>query len=511
MSRDSTNTRRKISPGDGERQALRGYTRQYNLAARLIYKALAAGRLAWIGLADRSAGTFDDIVLGLSDGSIEGYQLKTSLNPEPFGIDTLLLGGPAVLDELMSSRRQLRADNTLSEVRTIFACDDYPRVDDRIGGLGRAGSSAAFLSTLIAERDSWSLADWRRSRFASFIAKLQARAGLEDTEFLEALRGMRFITGGEERAEGHRVGSASEARRVGEIADLLPHLVAGASQKDRWPLGELLQELGWRDAFDLRHSHQFPVDEFVQRNVETETALQAALATAMSGYISLLGPPGAGKSTLLQSGLLPTPQAAIIRYLAFLPGEGHGLGRAEAFDFLSDVIRQFKLGGLCETVVPAEDLPELRMQLVAAMAAASRRYAATGVRTIIVVDGLDHVPREEKPDRSLLSELPLPQSVPQGVIFVLGSQRLGPRWNAAGCCRGLQLGHSQGNRCAIATRRRPPVGGPCRVASGRRARPAFRAKRRKSPGDALRPRSAAPRGNRGGSRRVARFWPHLWR
>src|SRR5207244_4073469 len=32
--------------------------------------------------------------------------------------------------------------------------------------------------------------------------------------------------------------------------------------------------------------------------------------------------------------------------------------------------------------------------------------------------------REECPDRSLLTALPLPQSVPDGVLFVLGTQRL---------------------------------------------------------------------------------------
>jgi hypothetical protein len=41
-----------------------------------------------------------------------------------------------------------------------------------------------------------------------------------------------------------------------------------------------------------------------------------------------------------------------------------------------------------------------------------------------VVDGLDHVPREERPERSFLTELPPPSILPAGVLFVLGSQRL---------------------------------------------------------------------------------------
>ncbi len=41
-----------------------------------------------------------------------------------------------------------------------------------------------------------------------------------------------------------------------------------------------------------------------------------------------------------------------------------------------------------------------------------------------MVDGLDHVPREERSAASFLRALPLPQSVPEGVLFVLGSQRI---------------------------------------------------------------------------------------
>jgi hypothetical protein len=56
--------------------------------------------------------------------------------------------------------------------------------------------------------------------------------------------------------------------------------------------------------------------------------------------------------------------------------------------------------------------------------AQAKALADRGVRTVIVVDGLDHVSREEKPDRSFLREFPLPIAVPPGVLFVLGSQKL---------------------------------------------------------------------------------------
>ncbi|MBR0868183.1 hypothetical protein JQ614_42530 [Bradyrhizobium diazoefficiens] len=64
------------------------------------------------------------------------------------------------------------------------------------------------------------------------------------------------------------------------------------------------------------------------------------------------------------------------------------------------------------------------MQLAKLLLEANARFKKEGLRTVIVVDGLDHVPREERPERSLLNELPLPISLPTGVLFVLGTQKL---------------------------------------------------------------------------------------
>ncbi len=55
---------------------------------------------------------------------------------------------------------------------------------------------------------------------------------------------------------------------------------------------------------------------------------------------------------------------------------------------------------------------------------ASKSYEERGSRVVIIVDGLDHIPREELPDHSLLKVLPTPQSLPDGVLFILGTQSL---------------------------------------------------------------------------------------
>ncbi|QQO21291.1 hypothetical protein JJB98_15810 [Bradyrhizobium diazoefficiens] len=127
---------------------------------------------------------------------------------------------------------------------------------------------------------------------------------------------------------------------------------------------------------------------------------------------------------MLQTSLLPTPKAAILRYLAFVPDEGHGLGRAEALDFLHDVVSQLSDLDVGQRIFPGDNLSELRSQFERLLAAAALRYQRDEVKTIIVIDGLDHVPREERPSRSLLTELPLPNAIPAGILILLGSQKL---------------------------------------------------------------------------------------
>lgn len=107
-----------------------------------------------------------------------------------------------------------------------------------------------------------------------------------------------------------------------------------------------------------------------------------------------------------------------------MPGAAQGVGRGEADSFLKDVVKQMRNSGLLGVRLRDSSQHERREQFSALLIQAGERYERDGIRTIIVVDGLEHVPREEQPTHSLLAELPLPADVPKGVTFVLGTQRL---------------------------------------------------------------------------------------
>lgn len=411
--------RSSTPPGEGERRAQRGYTRQYDAAAAAIYSGLDRGELRWVGLADRCAGIADDVVLGY-DHEVVGHQFKTSRDRGTFRIRTLLTGKSGLLSGLVVAWGELRGSCPGQNVRIRVVVSDTPADNDDIGA--GAGSTRQFVSHWQLHR-SWSVADWRISEWWPIVEHFWTSSGLSEPEFEEFFRRLELIHG-DQADFATRYGITAQSRpQVDLIAQRLPTLVARVPEKDRWTREEFLMEMGWRDT-ETRHRHQFPIGIAVQRNPRTETQLRQGLTASPSGYLSLVGPPGSGKSTLLQIALESEPQLTVVRYLAFVPGAAQGIGRAEAADFLEDLIVGLRRTGLPGVRFRRESPQDRREEFEALLGAAGQRFQEIGVRTLIVVDGLDHVPREECPERSFLSELPLPASVPLGVIFLLGTQRL---------------------------------------------------------------------------------------
>lgn len=407
--------------GEGERRAQRGFGPQYRMAASLIYDQLAAGQLRWIGVAHREAGKFDDLVLGLRDRVI-GLQVKTSQSPSPFRLADLLLGAEKLWPSIVVGLERMATLDPPRPAAVIYACDDPPSVKDQVGDT--PGSCSADLLDLHARHAAdWTLADWDTTPFGQFVRGLQEDAGLADDTFLTAWRSVTFVTGGYGRLPGAAQRTPQDAARVEALAKILPDLVEDHSNRDRWEVAEVLARLKWRDAFGPRHNHRFPVPDLHQPNEQALGKLAEALARIDNGYLALIGPPGSGKSTLLAEGVLGAQATRIVRYLAFVP-DGRTLGRGEDVEFLHDVIADLKLQGLGEQLWPGQSLTELREQFGTMLSEAGRRFETTGVRTLVIVDGLDHIPREQTVVRSLLAELPLPDFLPDGVIFLLGSQRL---------------------------------------------------------------------------------------
>lgn len=77
---------------------------------------------------------------------------------------------------------------------------------------------------------------------------------------------------------------------------------------------ELLNRLGWRERFEYRNRHSFPVNEVLYQPIdESREALERALNELDGGYVGVLGTPGSGKSNFTDENYLATEVDYAIR------------------------------------------------------------------------------------------------------------------------------------------------------------------------------------------------------
>jgi hypothetical protein len=179
--------------------------------------------------------------------------------------------------------------------------------------------------------------------------------------------------------------------------------------------------------YELRNKHEFTPPRYLYKPIQdTISEFQEKLEKNEGGYIGVLGPPGSGKSTFLTQTLRTLPFRAI-RYYAYVPdAQDPSILRGEAINFFHDVTLEIQdLRGTRQDDRPdPTDRIALNEFFYEQLAALGNDFQDSGISTVILVDGLDHIAREQNPDRSLIADLPLPEKIPAGVFVVLGSQTL---------------------------------------------------------------------------------------
>ncbi|HWE46800.1 MAG TPA: AAA family ATPase, partial [Caulobacteraceae bacterium] len=427
-------------PADGERRAIRGYSAQYRVAAQLIYDAFLEGDLDWIRLADIDAGRVDDLIIARS-GGLDAYQIKWSEFEGRVSFNHML--SPTEVGNALSSPFAQLADGwrRLShaypecDVRVHYLARDSASTADKTPGPERRSTPSHFQSFIrhaYQRRAQWESLDAIDNDWRLAIIQIQDTAGFEWDEFVDFIRHAYLDLGFRlSNPEGSEVGRRQDRRRqadLHQLASLLFTLVGDDERIVQLDSRRLMNELGWDRRLDLRFKHEFPVDEGLYRPISsTVEAIESALEQCRGGYVALIGPPGSGKSTTLTQMLRYRRGFRVVRYYAFVRGDP-ALGRGEADAFLSDLTVALRRSGIASSV-SFRSLPETRQDLLDAFARqlsmAHEEWKTTGLTTLIMIDGLDHIEREQHPQTPLFNVLPLPEAVPDGVLFVLGSQRVG--------------------------------------------------------------------------------------
>lgn len=420
------------APADGERSAARGFQWQYDHAAALVYDALRAQDLELVRLADPTAGQVDDLVM-VRGRHADAYQFKSSEHPGAVTFKDLTRpqrrrGGesaPPTIQALAEGWGLLR--RRWSAVRVHYVDQRYPSVHDGLPGADGSspGHFSAFLTQVLVPLRSGHLnigdvgAEWQAA-----LDCLREASGLSESDFCAFLKSLYL-----DLAAGSALPNDRSQRRcdIEELSAALHRRVAEASGVVEMDTHGVLELVGWTERTRLRSRHEFPVDPDIYAPMSNAIdELQAILDGRDTGYVAVVGPPGAGKSTLLSQALTGSTDR-IVHYYAYVPGRAPLRDAMTAPAFLHDIVLMLNSRGLAaaEHLMPSSDTDTLRRALHDHLDAASSEFDRSGRRTIIVVDGLDHVDRDLQ-DSGLLIELPRPEELPTGVLFVVGSRTLHP-------------------------------------------------------------------------------------
>lgn len=424
---------RTREPAWGERDAITGYYPQYRISAAQVIRALRDDTLQWIAVADPKAGRVDDFQIG-SDQRVDAFQFKWTRHGGPFTFSDLIKqveSTPRLIEQLADGWRRLSIQHPHRRIVVHLITNQHPSTSDSVLPKGTPARGPRHFAAFFEQ--AWKPAyathsdqritvpaPWRRP-----WKTLQKASGLDQQDFERFVRDcvLEFVVS-LPRAEGISENLADlYLRDLEHVTVKIFEAVYEPQLIIRLNREELLIRLGWKDRFEYRNQHYFPVNENLYEPIEkSREALEQSLSNLEGGYVGVLGSPGSGKSTLLTQSLRYR-RDRVIRYYAFVPDSQSTAVRGEAVNFLHDIVRAIEDAGFrTGEVIPRDERAHLRSTLLQQLQLLNADWIKTRRKTIILVDGLDHIPREQHPSHSLLRDLPDAAQIPAGVYFVLGTQ-----------------------------------------------------------------------------------------
>jgi hypothetical protein len=420
-------------PLPGEQSAIRGFRWQYDHIARLVYNGIVDAEFDCVRLVSTNAGQVDDLLLD-SHSRRDAYQYKSGMSNATVSFNELLrpkrTAKGLATDSLwraLATAWKLMEDEDARPLYVHLATTAVTSTSDHVTD-GQTTSASpdhfrAFLARAmerIGDVDVEIMAEWLLP-----FERMQLESGLSRTAFRRFLQHVRLDFG---LGEALAYDSGTRESDIRELSNALYRKVSLSSGPVTLNRDEVLLLMGWKDRKSFRSIHDFPVNPASYSPLTGAIdLLHETLDRIDSGYVAVTGPPGSGKSTLLTQTLAGLPDR-VVRYYAFVPGSGGGRNRLSADWFLHDLSTMLRNAGLDtrQKQLTATTVQDLRQTVLEQLDAASNEYTSAQRRTIIVVDGLDHVLRDYSGNDGLTNELLSPANIPPGVIFLVGSRDLSP-------------------------------------------------------------------------------------
>lgn len=410
-------------PARGERHARWGYGYQDKAATELIFRAVRGERrsggthLEGVRLADERAGRVDDCVL-VWESRVQGNSIKWRKNGIAMGWAELL-GAHGLLRELAEGYSALKQTWTGRTV-SVRLQTSYPASDSEAGRLVTGLSVADFVGEHWERGPAAATGDLVRGAWQ----QIESHTGLHGEELEEFASACELALGVPEPCPVPADDEESRAyqRQFDQLHQGLATWLTTHPDSEVVKREYLLEAVALPERPELVQSFPPPSIPY-RRNERAARELRRALALLDRGYVAVSGSAGGGKSTLVQDVLEADPAVVLVPYFAFLPdGEGPTRERGEALPFYRSVV------GRLDRVFPGrgslgiENARHGREALRRHMASAHEQFLVAGVKTVLLVDGLDHVQREPDLAQSILRELPEADEIPRGFLIVLSSR-----------------------------------------------------------------------------------------
>ena len=424
------------APASGERTALRGYRWQYDHIASRVYNALLDGDLESLRLTDPQAGRVDDLLL-IRSGRVDFYQFRSVEHDHALTFKQVVRNqrtrsgntAPSLLRSLADDWIRLR--DQWGNVYVHLVTQQFASVHDHVvGEEGTDKPSPDHFSSFLAQvleplRSKETMLDDVDAGWRPALERLREASGLSLKEFGKFLESLHIDVAA---GSGLPASPSTGHSDIIALSSTLQRHVSNSLKVVVLDSREVLNLMGWQNRPRLHNRHQFPIDlDTYEPLTGAIEQLKESISRHNRGYLAVIGPPGCGKSTLLSQALSGSTDR-ILRYYAYVPGITSTRTRLTGRGFLHDVVLMLAEGGIwgAKRELPSAEIESLRLQFIDQLDAAGAEFQRTSRRTIIVVDGLDHVARDYSGSDGLLEELPRPNELPEGVLFIVGGRTLGP-------------------------------------------------------------------------------------
>lgn len=410
-------------PSIGERAAIGGYLPQFDEFAWRVYNNLKNNQLEWIKVADPDAGKLDDIQYATAT-EIHAFQVKWTISGDNIsytdfcklvpdlakswkGLKGITPIGKQVIPHLITNKSLSEHDSISYQGKKIGAFKDFVE------------NVLVNIKTSLPVTQEW----------CSILDDLNNTTSLDKAEFKEFLKIFDFQFNYRQEEIRVRLSVTSKQQEdVQRISRLITEKVADPKKIIEISANDIIQELNWVDRFKTTFNHDLMIDKKTYQPIETTIQkLNSKVAEHNGGYLFLLGGPGSGKSTLLTQWSKESKER-VIRYYAFdftNPSSQYNyFERGETVNLYFDLVFQLKAAGFYKAnIIPHLDISYLRNRLFEQLELLAEDFKKNQRKTFIIIDGLDHIPREYKSvSKSFLTDLLLPSQIPDGIYIILGSQ-----------------------------------------------------------------------------------------